>query len=264
MNRTDFFESLWNQFIAVTPQADKIHSLLNQRGETPHNDHVAFRTFSDSPIDLAHLVPHLEGLGYRHFQDYDFSAKKLSAASYVHAHDPTAPKIFISELRRELLSPPAQAVLAELIQQIPVQAAGLECFFAGRLWQPTTIADYERLADESEYAGWLAAWGMRANHFTVDLNRLQGFNGLAEFNAFVKSEGFALNQVGGEIKGTSSDLLEQSSTLADRVTVTFADGERTIPSCFYEFALRHPDASGQLYQGFVAANANKIFESTDR
>ncbi|MGL4837356.1 MAG: DUF1338 domain-containing protein, partial [Shewanella sp.] len=35
------------------------------------------------------------------------------------------------------------------------------------------------------------------------------------------------------------------------------------PSCFYEFALRYPKANGELYTGFVAASADKIFESTN-
>ncbi len=37
-----------------------------------------------------------------------------------------------------------------------------------------------------------------------------------------------------------------------------------IPSCYYEFALRHPDpATGRLFPGFVTPSADRIFESTD-
>ncbi len=64
------------------------------------------------------------------------------------------------------------------------------------------------------------------------------------------------------MKGSPEDLLEQSSTMADRVVVRFSDREATIPSCFYEFALRYPKPDGELYSGFVAASADKIFEST--
>ncbi len=32
---------------------------------------------------------------------------------------------------------------------------------------------------------------------------------------------------------------------------------------FYEFAKRYPTANGKLYQGFVAASADKFFESTN-
>jgi hypothetical protein len=66
------------------------------------------------------------------------------------------------------------------------------------------------------------------------------------------------------VKGTPDVLLEQGSTLADRVAVDFADGSHVIPTCYYEFALRHPDATGKLYEGFVPASANRIFESTHR
>jgi hypothetical protein len=46
--------------------------------------------------------------------------------------------------------------------------------------------------------------------------------------------------------------------------VEFANGERhVIPTCYYEFARRYPDADGKIYEGFVAASADKIFESTN-
>ena len=50
---------------------------------------------------------------------------------------------------------------------------------------------------------------------------------------------------------------------ASSVEVKFTEGVYNIPGCYYEFAKRYPDSSGQLYQGFVAASADKIFESTD-
>ena len=79
----------------------------------------------------------------------------------------------------------------------------------------------------------------------------------------LKAHGYKVNASGGEVKGSPEDLLEQSSTMADRVPVAFADQTVTIPSCFYEFALRYPKPDGQLYSGFVAASADKIFESTN-
>jgi hypothetical protein len=72
-----------------------------------------------------------------------------------------------------------------------------------------------------------------------------------------------LNQAGGEIKGGESVYLAQSATIADRVAVNFEEGEMIVPSCFYEFAQRYPMANGELYSGFVAASADKIFESTN-
>jgi 2-oxoadipate dioxygenase/decarboxylase len=95
------------------------------------------------------------------------------------------------------------------------------------------------------------------------VNQLSQFRTLAEVNQRLKDEGFRLNTSGGEVKGSPQDLLEQSSTMADRADVAFSDKTVSIPSCFYEFALRYPKPDGKLYSGFVAASADKIFESTD-
>ncbi len=64
---------------------------------------------------------------------------------------------------------------------------------------------------------------------------------------------------GGEIKGSPQQLLEQSSTIADQVPVEFDEGIKNIPSCYYEFARRYPMDNGSLYQGFIAASADKNF-----
>ncbi len=89
------------------------------------------------------------------------------------------------------------------------------------------------------------------------------FDTIQQVNAALKAAGFVLNGVGGEVKGDPQVMLEQSSTMADKAEVPFSDGVRTIPSCFYEFALRYPQADGVLYPGFVEASADKIFESTN-
>ena len=72
-----------------------------------------------------------------------------------------------------------------------------------------------------------------------------------------------MNEAGGEIKGSPDSYLEQSSTMANEVEVEFSDGTYTIPYCFYEFARRYEMPDGSLFHGFVANQANKLFESTD-
>jgi len=134
--------------------------------------------------------------------------------------------------------------------------------YSGKHWD-LSFAEYETLLKESEYAAWLAAWGFRANHFTVSINHLENYTCINAVNDAVKGGGFTLNSAGGEVKGDESVKLEQSSTMADLAPVTFSDGVKEIPSCFYEFALRYPLANGELYTGFVAASADKIFESTN-
>ncbi len=263
MQTQTFFSLLWQDYIRITPQAEKIHDLFTQQGETVVNDHVAFRSFSDSPVDLAHLEPVILSMGYQVQQQYLFEQKKLVAKSYSHPEE-NAPRIFISEIQRHQLSTAAQQILEDVVAQIPQDVVhGPEVLAQGLLWQPVMIEDYEQLLQESEYAAWLVSMGLRANHFTVAINQLQQFNQMEQVIELLESNGYALNQAGGTIKGTAADLLVQASTLADKVEVAFAKGQtRLVPSCFYEFAQRYPDANEQLFDRFIATNADKIFEST--
>ena len=74
---------------------------------------------------------------------------------------------------------------------------------------------------------------------------------------------YFLNTSGGEIKGTPEELLEQSSTMANEVEIKFKQGSFKVLNSYYEFAKRYELPNGNLYQGFIAASADKIFESTD-
>ena len=173
------------------------------------------------------------------------------------------PKVFISELRVEEFSAAAQTIIAKLIEQLPDDVSDRTDFlYSGRLWEISS-GDYQTLLAESEYAAWLAAWGYRANHFTVSINHLENYNDILTVNSTLKASGYALNTNGGEVKGDEEVKLEQSSTLADKAPVAFTDKTMEIPSCFYEFAKRYPLANGKLYTGFVAASADKIFDSTN-
>ena len=126
-----------------------------------------------------------------------------------------------------------------------------------------SLSQYESLLNESDYGAWMGAIGYRPNHFTVLVNNLKEYSDIRTLNDFLKSKGFKLNSSGGEIKGGPDVLLEQSSTVANRVEVKFTDGKKEIPSCYFEFAKRYPLDSGELYQGFIAKSADKIFESTN-
>lgn len=263
-NVNDLFKGLWEDYLSITPCAHKIHELLGDRSGNKDivNDHIALRTFNLEKVNLEKLAAHFISLGYSQGGEYDFAAKKLSALHFQHP-DPEQPKVFISELRVEELSEKAQKIIHAMIAQMDQDAVYEDKFlYSGTHWQVSS-QDYKSLLAESEYAAWMAAWGYRANHFTVSVNHLQNINELADVNTILKNNGFALNTSGGEIKGGKDVCLAQSSTMADKATVQFSDIEMTIPSCFYEFAQRYALADGSLYQGFVAASADKIFESTN-
>lgn len=259
----ELLEKMWNDYIQMNPQAKSIYDLFTSRGEKVINDHIALRTFDHPKTGIDVLAKSFLDSGYKYGGEYEFKEKKLFAKHFIHP-DKLMPKVFISELLIGEFSKSLQESVNNLIAQIP--SGFLERFdlsYAGRPWN-LSYAEYEALASESEYAGWLASIGFRPNHFTVSVNHLKSIESLSELNQLIKDSGFLLNSSGGEIKGSKDVLLEQSSTLADSVKIDFSDGAKVIPSCYYEFAKRYPQADGELYQGFVAASADKIFESTDR
>lgn len=264
MQASEFFASLWQHYIKITPQAEHIQQLFQNRNEEVVNDHVAFRTFANSPISLAMLEPQLEGMGYSAYGAFRFEAKHLIARCYKH-NNPLLPKIFLSELLVHELPQQCQDILGVLIHQIPENAVQSPAiFWAKPLWETPSATDYDILLQSSEYAAWLATMGLQANHFTVSINHLTGFTDIDEVNQLLLNEGYILNQTGGLVKGSPSVYLEQSSTMADQIAFTFSDGVvKNIPTCFYEFARRHDMPDGNVFDSFIEGNADKIFDSTN-
>lgn len=262
-NLPDLLDKMWKDYTRMNPQALKIYNLFIERGDRVQNDHIALRTFNHPKVNVDVLArPFIEG-GYEYKQDYHFPEKKLYAKHFEHP-DEQMPKIFISELKLEEFDKELQSAVHELINQIPDDLPQRYDFCSlGRPWE-VSYEIYEKLRQKSEYAAWMAAHGYRPNHFTVYVNTLTSFKDIREVNEFIKSYGFKMNDSGGEIKGSKDVLLEQSSTLADTVEVEFTDGKHQVPACYYEFAQRYPMSNGRIYQGFVAASADKIFESTDK
>ena len=258
------FKHLWQQYIQINPQAEKIHHLLQQRGESIINDHIALRTFNTKKLGIDKIAQTFIKKGYEVIAEYDFAKKKLNAIHLEHRENIHFPKVFISELRCELFSQNLQNIVNQIDAQISQEEVEDELFVAsGRTWN-LSFEQYIELLRESEYAAWTAAFGYRANHFTVSVNHLTTFFDLHEFNAFVMQQGFTLNESAGLIKGTPEQFLQQSSTMAAPVHVEFDHSNHVIPGCFYEFAKRYPlPETGCLYQGFIAASADKIFESTN-
>ena len=256
-------QSLWDDYAALNAQAHAIHQLLEERGEVVVNDHIAFRTFQHDKVGIPVLAAHFIKNGYEAKGEYEFRAKKLFARHYEHP-DGKYPRVFISELKLGEFSAELQAAVTHLIDAIRAEDVVHPGFLhGGALWSPVSYETYHKLKEESEYAAWMAVFGFRANHFTVLFNALKSFRDMVEFNQFIKDSGYPLNDSGGEIKGSPQDMLEQSSTLAHQVEVEFADRKAVVPACYYEFARRYPMSDGQLFSGFVAQSADKIFESTD-
>lgn len=258
-----FLELLWKDYVETNPPAQKIHDLFKAQGENVVNDHIAFRTFNLPETGIDILAQHFKTLGYQEKEDYHFEKKKLYAKHFEHP-DAKQPLIFISELKVEEFDQDIRKIIQGLVDQIPQGYTDNPDFlFSGKPWQ-VSFETYQTLKNASEYAAWMSAYGFRVNHFTVNINHLQNFESIQQVNQFLKDNGYQLNDSGGEVKGTPEVNLEQSSTIAYNKMVDFSDGPQQIPACYYEFAKRYPLSNGQLFKGFIAGSADKIFESTDK
>lgn len=262
MNVEEFFSRLWEKYVQIAPTAALIRSRVEEQFGAVENDHVAFRTFDQSPIALSELERVFLDWGYVREGAYDFPDKHLKAFGYVPPHE-QLPLVFLSEFEVAVLPEAEREWIRRVVSEVDPAALPAELLLGGRPWEMPSHELYSRLERVSPYAAWLSVFGLCANHFTIAVHRLPAEPSLAEVVESLRSAGFLMNEVGGLIKGTPADLLEQASTLAESRTVTFVDGNTaSVPSCYYEFARRYRDASGSFYPGFVARSANNIFEST--
>jgi hypothetical protein len=247
------------------------------------NDHIAFRTMGVPQLGVQSLEKIFQHYGYRKMDYYHFPEKKLDAWWYA-PPAPHYPRIFISELRVMDLSPQAQQIITSYTSEVasdPVDhlnlgdAAAVDEFLHSALWRLPTLEDYNTLAAESEYAAWVIYNRYYLNHFTISVHNLkEGYNTIPLFNAFLEKHGFVLNDSGGKVKTSPDGLLSQSSTVAEMITATFANGvQQSISGSYVEFAERkvlpqfaslpvHELKREHRREGFEASNADKIFEST--
>lgn len=248
------------------------------------NDHIAFRTMGVPHLGLQSFEKLFLHYGYEKRNEYNFTEKKLTAYWYSPPMGKNYPRIFASELRVNELSTTAQAIIHKYTGSLttdPVDALNLndanavDQFLHQPLWPTPTLDEYLTLLQESEYAAWVIYNRYYLNHFTISVHNLKaGYCTIDEFVAFLEKRGFRLNSAGGVIKVSPDGGLRQASTVAQMVDAEFADGKvHRIAGSYVEFAERRvlprftdlPDhAIGRQHrrEGFEAANADKIFEST--
>ncbi len=236
------------------------------------NDHIAFRTLGVPNLGIQSFEKIFLHYGYQKRDPYFFPEKKLDAWWY---EPPVAgyPRIFASELRVKDLSARAREIIHSYtggITRDPVDALDLsdagkvDEFLHSSLWKLPSLEDYQFLSSESEYAAWVIYNRYYLNHFTISVHNLRaGYNTIESFTAFLEKHGVILNDAGGKIKVSPDKLLLQSSTVAAMVDAAFANGVHfKIPGSYIEFAERRLSPTGTRREGFEAANADKIFEST--
>lgn len=242
-------------------------------------DHVAFRTYGDiDHLGIPSVSTLFQDLGYTEGGAFEFEKKKLRARWFKPPH-PLLPRLFVSELKVKELPPEAQRIIrriaaphADVLGKYGITTG----FFGLPPWENLiTSHEYKVLAGVSEYAAWVSVNGYALNHTTIAVHRLEGLQGgIAALNSHLTKQGIALSKEGGETKVSPDGLLLQSSTVADTIEVTLADGETmTVPGSYIEFAERlvlpeYAHVPGDQIDehhrrdGFEAASADKIFEST--
>lgn len=247
------------------------------------NDHIAFRTMGVPFLGIRSLEKIFLHYGYKRMDHYFFPEKKLDAYWYAPSN-PKDPRIFISELRVNDLSPEIQQLIRSYTDEVksdPVDELDLnnalivDQFLHSGLWRLPTWEDYSTLSGESEYAAWTIYNRYYLNHFTISVHNLkEGYNTVSDFNKFLERNGFVLNDSSGKIKQSPDGGLLQSSTVAHVTDALFANNEyHRIPGSYVEFAERRVRPEFQHLpskeitrehrrEGFEAANADKIFEST--
>jgi hypothetical protein len=253
------------------------------QAENIENDHIAFRTMGVPNLGVRSFEKIFLHYGYEKKDHYFFEGKKLDAWWYSPPRE-TDPRIFVSELRVNDLSEESQRIIKSYTDEVtsdPVDAldldngAEVDAFLHRPLWRTPTVADYQSLLKESEYAAWVIYNRYYLNHFTISVHNLpEGYNTVAAFNEFLEKNGIRLNTSGGKIKESPDGGLLQSATVAEMIDAEFAGGEHlTISGSYVEFAERKvlpyfaniPPAEikrKHRRDGFEAANADKIFEST--
>jgi hypothetical protein len=221
--------------------------------------------------------------GYQKRDSFHFEGKKLDAF-WFSPPAPHFPRIFVSELRVNDLSETAQRIIKKYTDNITSDpadglnlddGAAVDVFLHSPLWQLPTLEDYQTLLAESEYAAWVIYNRYYLNHYTISVHNLaEGYNSIAEFDAFVASLGVKLSDAGGLIKTSPDGVLLQSSTVAQMVEATFEGGQTAvIAGSYVEFAerkvlpqfshLKPADIKREhRREGFETGNADKIFEST--
>jgi hypothetical protein len=263
MELKSVFDRLWKDYSDQNPSVRKICELFTNEGEEVVNDHIAFRTIDLPEVNIDVIARPFTSAGYVERGKYLFNEKHLFARHFENPADEKAPRVFISQLILKECSSYIREtfnVLMRLADHMKFDSGDL--IFSGTFFNPLSYETYCRLREASEYAAWFYVFGFRANHFTVSINYLKKYNDILKVNELLKKNGYILNNSGGEIKGTPADLLQQSSTMADIISVDFIEGSYEIPSCYYEFAQRYAGTDGKLYGGFNATSADKIFEST--
>jgi hypothetical protein len=261
------FDQLWQRYRARVDYAARYQAMVEERGGKIQNDHIAFRTFNcDVGAQLAGVTAIariIEPLGYKRIDKYIFEDKKLTAWHWEHQTDITLPKIFISQLETDRLSP----AIADMIHHSVAGAPDLldpnnPAAFFTRPWKAPARDVVQEVNKESQYGSWTLLHGNAVNHFTGAVHA-QGVKEWPDIETTVAALRAAGIPMKAEIEGEPGSKLRQSSTEAVDEICDVADGKLKWSYAYYEIAER-PLIDGKRFEGFLGAQATNLFEMTKR
>ncbi|XP_011034214.1 PREDICTED: uncharacterized protein LOC105132417 [Populus euphratica] len=286
--------SMERVYLKRNPTAKATLDLVKSVDDADHvcYDHLAFRTFGVKGHGIESMASFFLDYGYKQQEELRFPAKKLKALWFSPPsglpHEDAAtgsgvngplPRIFISELLVDQLSPQAQEIIEKYIETSGsgYKHATLASALGSLTWKKPLFSDFQQLAKESEYAAWTLVNGYALNHVTISTHRLKThLTNIRALNQFLQENEFKLNSEGGVLKVSPDGLLLQSSTVADSISFKFSDGfTESVPCSYIEFAERlvlpqHKNLRKEEVKefhrrdGFEVGNADKIFESTSK
>lgn len=292
---------LWARYKKRVVWAAQYQSMAEQRGGRAQNDHIAFRTFNTDtgaqPAGVDALARIFTALGYERKDLYLFKDKKLTAWHYEHRTNPANPKLFISQLEVDQLTPatagnikksvagapdllsPGDKILLDALakgkaidpKQADALAENLAGFFV-RPWQPPLRRVVEEAEKESQYASWTLLHGNSVNHFTAYINeqKVKEWPDIEATAAALRAVGIPMKD---EFEGERGSKLRQTSTKAamedcEVTEATGGKGKINWSYAYYELAERGdvPGSDGKptRFHGFLGAQATNLFEMTKR
>ncbi|MFY9288268.1 MAG: DUF1338 domain-containing protein [Alphaproteobacteria bacterium] len=291
--------TLWDNYKKRVSYAATYQAMVEERGGTVQNDHIAFRTFNcdvgGQPAGVLALSRVFEALGYERKDTYLFEDKKLTAWHWQHKTNDKNPKIFISQLEVDQLPSATAEKIKKSVAHAPdlltkvdrellsalgegkgidqrtadVLAANLAHFFS-RPWDIPLRRVIQEVDQDSQYAAWTLLHGNSVNHFTAYINE-QHVAEWPDIEATVEGLRKAGVPMKAEFEGERGTKLRQSSTKAAMEDCDVMDdngnkGKINWSYAYYELAERGnvpgPDGKPTRFHGFLGAQATNLFEMT--
>jgi hypothetical protein len=300
--RQAIVSNLWEKFHHKTAQIKLIEKGLKQKGiiHLPL-DHFAVIDLPGPHTGINPLAQLFSSLGYS-MEGHDYLADKQNDFAWMSESDSrqslakdVLPQIVVADFRLDEMPASIKKIIEKYSHQSPrlplsniqrlIERASrhdlhaakdinhiILDYLCGRDWPLPTKKEFSTVQEFNELLAWVLIFGRQPNHFTVAVHLLNHFSNLNEFNRFIEEEvNLTLNQDGGVIKGNETVGITQSSTIGNKQTLKFADGEAEISTEFVEFVWRFPHTPTphlqpplmwkDYFTGFIPQHADHVIQS---